>query len=62
MPLLEPDPQALRPGRERTPAPDRVPDLHATAPTTTGTPPRRSACSPTPSPATAGRSPGSSAT
>ncbi|MFE5896668.1 FAD-binding and (Fe-S)-binding domain-containing protein [Streptomyces sp. NPDC056488] len=29
MPLLEPDPQALRPGRERTPAPDRVPSLHA---------------------------------
>ncbi|AVH98696.1 FAD-binding oxidoreductase [Streptomyces sp. WAC00288] len=29
MPLLEPDPQALRPGRERTPAPDRVPALHA---------------------------------
>ncbi|MEV4945710.1 FAD-binding and (Fe-S)-binding domain-containing protein [Streptomyces sp. NPDC053755] len=29
MPLLEPKPQALRPGRKRTPAPDRVPDLLA---------------------------------
>ncbi|MEV6205431.1 FAD-binding and (Fe-S)-binding domain-containing protein [Streptomyces sp. NPDC051771] len=29
MPLLEPNPQALRPGRKRTPAPDRVPDLQA---------------------------------
>ncbi|MEW5632454.1 FAD-binding and (Fe-S)-binding domain-containing protein [Streptomyces hydrogenans] len=29
MPLLEPNPQALSPGRKRTPAPDRVPDLQA---------------------------------
>ncbi|MFF5506392.1 FAD-binding and (Fe-S)-binding domain-containing protein [Streptomyces roseolus] len=29
MPLLEPKPRALRPGRKRTPAPDRVPDLQA---------------------------------
>ncbi|MFE6224090.1 FAD-binding and (Fe-S)-binding domain-containing protein [Streptomyces sp. NPDC057854] len=29
MPLLEPNPRALRPGRKRTPAPDRVPDLQA---------------------------------
>ncbi|MEU4269711.1 FAD-binding and (Fe-S)-binding domain-containing protein [Streptomyces sp. NPDC026092] len=29
MPLLEPNPQALRPGTERTPAPDRVPDLQS---------------------------------
>ncbi|WP_435059159.1 FAD-binding and (Fe-S)-binding domain-containing protein [Streptomyces sp. bgisy060] len=29
MPLLEPNPQALRPGTKRTPAPDRVPELHA---------------------------------
>ncbi|MGW8761314.1 FAD-binding and (Fe-S)-binding domain-containing protein [Streptomyces sp. NPDC055815] len=29
MPLLEPDPRALRPGTKRTPAPDRVPDLQA---------------------------------
>ncbi|WP_225800622.1 FAD-binding and (Fe-S)-binding domain-containing protein [Streptomyces sp. NK15101] len=29
MPLLEPDPQALRPGTKRTPAPDRVPELRA---------------------------------
>ncbi|MFJ8667466.1 FAD-binding and (Fe-S)-binding domain-containing protein [Streptomyces sp. NPDC093600] len=29
MPLLEPNPQALRPGTKRTPAPDRVPDLQA---------------------------------
>ncbi|WP_329123395.1 FAD-binding and (Fe-S)-binding domain-containing protein [Streptomyces sp. NBC_01353] len=29
MPLLEPNPQALRPGRKRTPAPDRVPDLQS---------------------------------
>ncbi|MET9375773.1 FAD-binding and (Fe-S)-binding domain-containing protein [Streptomyces sp. NPDC002992] len=27
MPLLEPNPRALRPGTKRTPAPDRVPDL-----------------------------------
>ncbi|MFF3608093.1 FAD-binding and (Fe-S)-binding domain-containing protein [Streptomyces sp. NPDC002463] len=29
MPLLEPNPQALRPGTKRTPAPDRVPELQA---------------------------------
>ncbi|MFH8624372.1 FAD-binding and (Fe-S)-binding domain-containing protein [Streptomyces vietnamensis] len=29
MPLFEPDPQALRPGTKRTPAPDRVPELQA---------------------------------
>ncbi|MEE1815775.1 FAD-binding and (Fe-S)-binding domain-containing protein [Streptomyces sp. SP18ES09] len=29
MPLLEPDPRALRPGTKRTPAPDRVPELQA---------------------------------
>ncbi|MFD7320356.1 FAD-binding and (Fe-S)-binding domain-containing protein [Streptomyces sp. NPDC059875] len=29
MPLLEPNPQALRPRTERTPAPDRVPDLQS---------------------------------
>ncbi|MEU3400084.1 FAD-binding and (Fe-S)-binding domain-containing protein [Streptomyces filamentosus] len=29
MPLLEPNPRSLRPGRKRTPAPDRVPDLQA---------------------------------
>ncbi|MFE0649548.1 FAD-binding and (Fe-S)-binding domain-containing protein [Streptomyces sp. NPDC059534] len=29
MPLLEPNPQALRPATKRTPAPDRVPELHA---------------------------------
>ncbi|MFF9147561.1 FAD-binding and (Fe-S)-binding domain-containing protein [Streptomyces sp. NPDC014861] len=29
MPLLEPNPRALSPGRKRTPAPDRVPDLQA---------------------------------
>ncbi|MER7951746.1 FAD-binding and (Fe-S)-binding domain-containing protein [Streptomyces sp. NPDC096079] len=29
MPLLEPDPKALRPGTSRTPAPDRVPELQA---------------------------------
>ncbi|MGW1009915.1 FAD-binding and (Fe-S)-binding domain-containing protein [Streptomyces termitum] len=29
MPLLEPNPRALGPGRRRTPAPDRVPDLQA---------------------------------
>ncbi|MFF5283823.1 FAD-binding and (Fe-S)-binding domain-containing protein [Streptomyces sp. NPDC013171] len=29
MPLLEPNPQALRPGTKRTPAPDRVPELTA---------------------------------
>ncbi|MET9677695.1 FAD-binding and (Fe-S)-binding domain-containing protein [Streptomyces sp. NPDC006482] len=29
MPLLEPNPQALRPGTDRTPAPDRVPELQA---------------------------------
>ncbi|GGV00875.1 oxidoreductase [Streptomyces litmocidini] len=29
MPLLEPNPQALRPGTKRTPAPDRVPELLA---------------------------------
>ncbi|MBD0708171.1 MULTISPECIES: FAD-binding and (Fe-S)-binding domain-containing protein [unclassified Streptomyces] len=29
MPLLEPDPGALRPGTKRSPAPDRVPELHA---------------------------------
>ncbi|MEU9860228.1 FAD-binding and (Fe-S)-binding domain-containing protein [Streptomyces sp. NPDC047971] len=29
MPLLEPNPQALRPGTKRTPAPDRVPDLQS---------------------------------
>ncbi|MFJ9431351.1 FAD-binding and (Fe-S)-binding domain-containing protein [Streptomyces sp. NPDC101490] len=29
MPLLEPDPGALRPGTERSPAPDRVPELNA---------------------------------
>ncbi|MFF8808920.1 FAD-binding and (Fe-S)-binding domain-containing protein [Streptomyces omiyaensis] len=29
MPLLEPNPQALSPGRKRSPAPDRVPDLQA---------------------------------
>ncbi|MET9433178.1 FAD-binding and (Fe-S)-binding domain-containing protein [Streptomyces sp. NPDC006551] len=29
MPLLEPKPQALRPGTKRKPAPDRVPDLQA---------------------------------
>ncbi|MFF2778358.1 FAD-binding and (Fe-S)-binding domain-containing protein [Streptomyces sp. NPDC058052] len=29
MPLLEPNPQALSPGRKRTPAPDRVADLQA---------------------------------
>ncbi|MEU7516445.1 FAD-binding and (Fe-S)-binding domain-containing protein [Streptomyces sp. NPDC042898] len=29
MPLLEPNPQALRPGTERSPAPDRVPELQS---------------------------------
>ncbi|MEV7371840.1 FAD-binding and (Fe-S)-binding domain-containing protein [Streptomyces sp. NPDC090301] len=29
MPLFEPNPQALRPGTKRTPAPDRVPELQA---------------------------------
>ncbi|MEU3609609.1 FAD-binding and (Fe-S)-binding domain-containing protein [Streptomyces sp. NPDC035033] len=29
MPLLEPNPRALGPGRKRAPAPDRVPDLQA---------------------------------
>ncbi len=29
MPLFEPNPQALRPGTKRSPAPDRVPELHA---------------------------------
>ncbi|MFD0149837.1 FAD-binding and (Fe-S)-binding domain-containing protein [Streptomyces sp. NPDC055721] len=29
MPLLEPNPQALRPGTKRTPAPDRVPELQS---------------------------------
>ncbi|MEU6166762.1 FAD-binding and (Fe-S)-binding domain-containing protein [Streptomyces tanashiensis] len=29
MPFLEPNPQALRPGTKRTPAPDRVPELQA---------------------------------
>ncbi|WP_137990761.1 FAD-binding and (Fe-S)-binding domain-containing protein [Streptomyces vilmorinianum] len=29
MPLLEPNPQALRPGTKRSPAPDRVPDLQS---------------------------------
>ncbi|MFJ8659498.1 FAD-binding and (Fe-S)-binding domain-containing protein [Streptomyces sp. NPDC093795] len=29
MPLFEPNPQALRPGRKRSPAPDRVPELQA---------------------------------
>ncbi|WP_411110407.1 FAD-binding and (Fe-S)-binding domain-containing protein [Streptomyces sp. c-19] len=29
MPLFEPNPQALRPGTKRSPAPDRVPSLHA---------------------------------
>ncbi|MFF0558758.1 FAD-binding and (Fe-S)-binding domain-containing protein [Streptomyces sp. NPDC004266] len=29
MPLLEPNPRALRPGTKRTPAPDRVPELQA---------------------------------
>ncbi|MFH8837928.1 FAD-binding and (Fe-S)-binding domain-containing protein [Streptomyces sp. NPDC017868] len=29
MPLFEPNPQALRPGTERTPAPDRVPELQS---------------------------------
>ncbi|MEV6247375.1 FAD-binding and (Fe-S)-binding domain-containing protein [Streptomyces sp. NPDC051742] len=29
MPLFEPNPQTLRPGTKRSPAPDRVPELHA---------------------------------
>ncbi|MFE6854214.1 hypothetical protein ACFVDH_25890, partial [Streptomyces sp. NPDC057674] len=29
MPLFEPNPQALRPGTKRSPAPDRVPELQA---------------------------------